>query len=543
MGPEHPDTTFTIDNLAEAIDRQGRHIEAENLFRDLCDIRRRVMGPEHPRTMSTMHNLAQAIGSQSRHSEAEAMFRELLDVQHRVLPPEHPDILATINNLGVSIMSQESRHGEAEQLFREVLEIKHRVLPPEHPDILTAMDNLGIAMRNQGRYDEAAELHEQALEIRRRVMGEAHPRTRKCETYLSMTYREHGTHYFESGLYEQAIGKFSRVLELDPNDSMTWHSRAKSHAKLGRDEEALEDFAKVVVLSRDSDWRMRNSLEQRERIFRSLGRYEEALAENEKQFALPGGNRFLLHRSRADTYDAMGQTDQAIAECEKSVQQEPETAEEYNGRGRCHIRLGHFTEAAADFSRSLEFEDLADWQKWVVADSRRQRGLAYMLLGENEKALRDLESAFELQPDNFYSCGMFAEFLVDCVEPRFRDPQRALELLRKADELRPSEPITWLRLGAAHYRLGDFDAAFESLQKAGEPACGAQWQQWYFLLAMVCHRRGDSDRARQYYDAGVQRMKEEAGGPHDWYAEVWRWYSAEAAQLLGVTDTTQEQER
>ena len=67
--------------------------------RDLLDVRRRLMGPEHPHTLTTMSNLATSLRDQGKHAEAEQMFRELLDVRGRVLGPEHPDTLATVSNL------------------------------------------------------------------------------------------------------------------------------------------------------------------------------------------------------------------------------------------------------------------------------------------------------------------------------------------------------------------------------------------------------------------------------------------------------------
>ena len=46
-----------------------------------------------------MNNLANSLHGQGKHAEAEQMYREVLDVQHRVLGPEHPDTLATVRNL------------------------------------------------------------------------------------------------------------------------------------------------------------------------------------------------------------------------------------------------------------------------------------------------------------------------------------------------------------------------------------------------------------------------------------------------------------
>ena len=66
---------------------------------EVLDVQRRVLGPEHPHTLTTVSNLATSLRDQGKHEDAEQMFRELLDMQRRVLGPEHPDTLATVSNL------------------------------------------------------------------------------------------------------------------------------------------------------------------------------------------------------------------------------------------------------------------------------------------------------------------------------------------------------------------------------------------------------------------------------------------------------------
>ena len=53
--------------------RQGRHTEAEAMNREVLEARRDVLGPRHPDTLTTMNNLAITLAEQGRHAEAEAM--------------------------------------------------------------------------------------------------------------------------------------------------------------------------------------------------------------------------------------------------------------------------------------------------------------------------------------------------------------------------------------------------------------------------------------------------------------------------------------
>ena len=109
--------------------------------RELLDLKRRVLGPEHPGTLTTMNNLACSLGSQGKHAEAEQMQRELLHVQRRVLGPEHPNTLDTTCTLANSLGGQ-GKHAEAEQMERELLDVRRRVLGLEHPHTLATVRSL-----------------------------------------------------------------------------------------------------------------------------------------------------------------------------------------------------------------------------------------------------------------------------------------------------------------------------------------------------------------------------------------------------------------
>src|SRR6185503_6130280 len=58
LGPEHPDTINSMNNLEVCLIYLGRYPEAEKLGRETLDLRRRVLGQEHPQTLNSMSNLA-----------------------------------------------------------------------------------------------------------------------------------------------------------------------------------------------------------------------------------------------------------------------------------------------------------------------------------------------------------------------------------------------------------------------------------------------------------------------------------------------------
>ena len=69
LGPDHPDTLTSRNNLAIAYRDAGRAAEAIELHeRTLADMER-LLGPDHPDTLASRNNLANAYrdaGAQSR---------------------------------------------------------------------------------------------------------------------------------------------------------------------------------------------------------------------------------------------------------------------------------------------------------------------------------------------------------------------------------------------------------------------------------------------------------------------------------------------
>ena len=189
LGPDHPDTLTTRNNLAGAYDSAGRFGEAIELFERVLFERERVLGSDHPDTLTTRNNLAVAYHSAGRFGEAIELFEQVLADRVRVLGPDHPDTLTTRNNLASAYRSV-GRFGEAIELFERVLADRVRVLGPDHPDTLNARDNLALAYDSAGHLAEAIDAWEELLPDCQRVLGLEHPLTKQVEKNLEAAKRE-----------------------------------------------------------------------------------------------------------------------------------------------------------------------------------------------------------------------------------------------------------------------------------------------------------------------------------------------------------------
>ena len=60
LGPEHPDTLTSMNNLAVAY-RDGREAgPGPAAFEEMLKLRKAKLGPDHPDTLTSMNNLAMA---------------------------------------------------------------------------------------------------------------------------------------------------------------------------------------------------------------------------------------------------------------------------------------------------------------------------------------------------------------------------------------------------------------------------------------------------------------------------------------------------
>ena len=70
LGPDHPDTLLSRNNLALAYRAAGRLDEAISLHEQALAARERVLGPDHPDTLRSRNNLATAYRAAGRTDES-----------------------------------------------------------------------------------------------------------------------------------------------------------------------------------------------------------------------------------------------------------------------------------------------------------------------------------------------------------------------------------------------------------------------------------------------------------------------------------------
>jgi tetratricopeptide (TPR) repeat protein len=91
---------------------------------------------------------------EGRYAEAEQLFRQTLDAKRRTLGPQHPSTLNALDGLG-RLLKKERRYPEAEKVYVEAFEGRERVLGAGHPDTASSAYGLACVFALDGKRDES----------------------------------------------------------------------------------------------------------------------------------------------------------------------------------------------------------------------------------------------------------------------------------------------------------------------------------------------------------------------------------------------------
>lgn len=203
LGPDHPDTIRSLDNLAMTELALDRLKEAEALLGRVLAAREKALGPDHPDVADALHNLGNACAASDdvRHVEqALPLFERAAAIRARALGPDHPRVAEALSRMAVvdlflakragawrvsdlvrrtpqPSLSREAHLGRAQRGFERVLAIREKALGPDHPAVAVGLKNLAAVHAEWGHYAKAEVLIKRSLAIVEKALGPDHPAT------------------------------------------------------------------------------------------------------------------------------------------------------------------------------------------------------------------------------------------------------------------------------------------------------------------------------------------------------------------------------
>ena len=281
LGTDHPSTLTSRLNLAGAYQAAGRLDEAVTLYEQVFSGRSRVLGPDHRSTLMSRDELAGAYREAGRFDEAIALKKQILADAMRIMGPNSPGASAARSNLAATYRDA-GRLDEAITLYQENLDNVTRTLGLDHLETLASRHRLAGAYRDAGRLDEAIPLFEQNLTDFTRLAGPDHPHTLASRGTLAGAYRDAERLDEAISLFEQNLEDRTRTLGLDhPETLASRHSLAGAYRDAGRLDEAiplfeqnLTDFIRILGPDRPDTFTSRSTLAG---AYRDAGRLDEAI--------------------------------------------------------------------------------------------------------------------------------------------------------------------------------------------------------------------------------------------------------------------------
>ncbi|NCJ04971.1 tetratricopeptide repeat protein [Synechococcales cyanobacterium C] len=188
--------------------------------------------------------------------------------------------------------------------------------------------------------------------------------TVKLEPTSLKGYLQRAQERFLSGTWEGAIADYTKVLELDPENSQAYFKRGQSYSALGQTELAMEDlnqslhWARVHSLGvmRDFSDVLSDTLDalnqpdppleaQPITIEATIADYSQAIEDN----PLDAQAYFQRGKSRA----LIGDLEGAIADYTQSIQLDPTYSEAFYRRGQCRSALRDMAGATEDLNQAI----------------------------------------------------------------------------------------------------------------------------------------------------------------------------------------------
>jgi len=153
-----------------------------------------------------------------------------------------------------------------------------------------------------------------------------------------------GDQYFKGGEYEKAIDAYTEYLRLEPTHIKSLYNRGRAYEELGKHQEALEDFNKVLkedpqnanaLLSLASDY------------FHRLQDYENTIFYAQK--VLKVEESALAHTLIGKGQQKLGNLEEALAAYNNAISVNKEFADAYISRGSLRTYLKQYSRACTDF--------------------------------------------------------------------------------------------------------------------------------------------------------------------------------------------------
>jgi CHAT domain-containing protein/Tfp pilus assembly protein PilF len=248
LGPDHPGTAKSLNNLALLLRSKDDYDGAEPLYRRALAIMEKALGPDHPETATILNNLALLLQAKGESDSAEPFYRRALAIREKALGPDHPETAQSLDSLA-SLLKYKGDNDAAEPLYRRALAIREKALGPDHPDTAQSLDSLALLLKYKGDNDDAEALYRRALAIAETALGPQYRLTFEIYDNLAGLLGEKGDYDGAVLLYQRGLAFWEKVLGPDhPDTAITLRNLALMLEKKGDYDGAEPFYRRALVI-------------------------------------------------------------------------------------------------------------------------------------------------------------------------------------------------------------------------------------------------------------------------------------------------------
>ncbi len=365
-------------------------------------------------------NLANSYRLKGDLKRAEATFEEVIQID-----PNQPEIYHGRGLLYAS-MQPLPRYEAAFQNFNRAIELND-------PDAAVIYKDWGETYYRQGDYlsaivsFEEAIRHNKSYALAYNLRGLAYRAAGKPDlaikdyTYIieninseyADAYVNRGIALSDTGMFSEALSDLRRSIEFDPELVVAYINRGSVYRKLTDYDLALADFNTAIRLQERKLEKNKDSYKPSPVPYNSLGelylelkKYNDAVKSFDSAIAIDP--RYVeAYNNRGLARHALAQSQSARNDLDEAIRLDPNSAVYPFNRGVIYLDLESYPESIRDFSRAIE-------RKPDYVEAYRHRAMAYQLYGKIDLALKDIEAALKIDPNNLETPSTCARICCSC---------------------------------------------------------------------------------------------------------------------------------
>jgi serine/threonine protein kinase/tetratricopeptide (TPR) repeat protein len=307
----------------------GDYPKAEAMHRVALRLRRALFGQTNESVAASLNSLGCALDYQDRRPEAERSLRQALEMRRQLLGNEHLDVATSLHDLARPIGAK-GREPEAEAMYREALAIRRKLLGNRSPEVAQTLAQFCTVLARLGKWGEAEAMAREALTLSRAVYGDEHPEVGRALNNLAGILGGEGKLDEAEKLYRQGLAMRRKLL-------------GNEHALVAL---TLAGLARVLQYE--------GKLSEAEASGREVVNLYKKLPDIDSTpvvWSLTDLVTVLLRERKFDEAERLFNDVLTPA-----FQSQPQSAGPLSARGNLRARMGRWKEAAADFSKVVEFE-------------------------------------------------------------------------------------------------------------------------------------------------------------------------------------------